>query len=568
MPPRRKGAAQLDEQKRNESMRFTTFPVIQPINQKNYYTEYLKREDQILMYRASGKTWSDETDVKIETRKSDGEEVSEEEEKHGNDAKVLVIHPGSMYLRIGLASDAFPRTIPNVIAHRHGATRSKHETDAKPKDEKECIDFEEILQEMDLALKTRLRLSKRRTQSNTRELVIAYNREVLPEVTDEPVNQDEWVEVSEKPATLIGHNALKIPPHAYADYTLFWPIRHRVLNKNDYISSRQCIDDIAAILGSALAALGMQRADWMPLAVVLVIPDAYDKVYVEAMLDILIRELQFSKVCVLQESVCTAFGAGLSSACIIDVGAQTTSIACVEEGICLPESRLQLCYGGEDVTRFFVRLLLRNYFPYAIDLRKTQDWRLADALKIRHCTANENNAAIQLLHFFHGEPGNTKRFQFKVYDEPILATMSYFFPKIFENESKNAEKKLYSADIVDEETNEWKPLDEAIIESITRACEHAPSDERQKTIYKSLLLVGGGYAFPGFVHLLEDKLHIKQPAIQFLSPPRDMDPQILTWKGASVFSQLKISQDFWIKQKEWDLLGVRCLQYRSLGEAI
>ncbi|EMR10621.1 hypothetical protein PNEG_01324 [Pneumocystis murina B123] len=567
MPPRKKGATQLDEQRRNEFMRFTTFPVIQPINQKNYYTEYLKREDQILMYRASDKTWSEETDVKIETRRSDGEEASEEEEeKHGNDAKVLVIHPGSMYLRIGLASDAFPQTIPNVIAHRHGSMRSRHEADAKLiNEEKERIHFEEILQEMDLALKTRLRLSKRRTQSNTRELVIAYNREVLPEVMVEPVNQDEWVDVNEKPASLVGHKALKIPPHASADYTLFWPIRYRVLNKNDYISSRQCIDDIAAIFESALATLGMQRVDWMPLAVVLVIPDAYDKVYVETMLDILIRELQFSKVCVLQESVCTAFGAGLSAACIIDVGAQTTSIACVEEGICLPESRLQLCYGGEDVTRFFVRLLLRNHFPYAIDLRKIQDWRLADTLKIRHCTANENNTAIQLLHFFHGEPGNTKRFQFKVYDEPVLAAMSYFFPKIFENESKNSEKSVYNTNITHEETNEWKPLDEAIVESITRACEHAPSDERQKTMYRSLLLVGGGYAFPGFVHVLEDKLQIKQPTIQFLSPPRDMDPQILTWKGASVFSQLKISQDFWIKQKEWDLLGLRCLQYRSLG---
>ncbi|KTW25633.1 hypothetical protein T552_03493 [Pneumocystis carinii B80] len=569
MPPRKKGTASPDEQRRNESMRFTTFPVIQPINQKNYYTEYLKREDQILMYRASGKTWSEETEGnKIETRRSDGEEGSEEEEeKQGNDAKVLVIHPGSMYLRIGLASDAYPQTIPNVIAHRHGATRHFRVDDAKPIDEeKERIHFEEMLQEMDFSLKTRFRLPKRRTSLNTRELVIAYNREVLPEATVEPVNPDEWVDVSEKPESLVGHKALKIPSCASGDYTLFWPIRHRVLNKNDYVSSRQCIDDISAILKSALVALGMQRIDWIALAVVLVIPDAYDKVYVEAMLDIIMRELQFSKVCVLQESVCTAFGAGLSSACIIDVGAQTTSIACVEEGICLPESRVQLCYGGEDVTRFFVRLLLRNHFPYAIDLRKVQDWHLADTLKIRHCTANESNTSIQLLHFFHGEPGNTKRFQFKVYDEPVLATMSYFFPKVFENDSKNYEKNVYNTDMVhEEETNEWKPLDEAIVESITRACEHAPSDERQKTMYKSLLLVGGGYAFPGFVHVLEDKLQIKQPTIQFLSPPRDMDPQILTWKGASVFSQLKISQDFWIKQKEWDLLGLRCLQYRSLG---
>ena len=39
----------------------------------------------------------------------------------GQDAlgsKVVVIHPGSRYLRIGLASDALPKTVPMVIARK------------------------------------------------------------------------------------------------------------------------------------------------------------------------------------------------------------------------------------------------------------------------------------------------------------------------------------------------------------------------------------------------------------------------------------------------------------------
>lgn len=514
------------------------------------------------MCRASDKTWSEETETKADLRRSDGEDASEEEEeKHANDSKVLVIHPGSVHLRIGLASDAFPHTIPNVIAHRRDSIQTRYENDTKMEDA--C--FEEAVQVMDTALKARLRLSKRRAQPNARELVIAYNREALPESVADPTDQDEWVDISNKPSIFVGQEALQIPPHALKDYTLFWPIRQRVFNTHDYVSSRQCVDHVVAILEAALTKLGMRRADWTSLAVVLVIPDAYDKSYVEGMLDILIRELQFSKVCVLQESVCAAFGAGLSAACIIDVGAQITSIACVEEGICLPESRLQLDYGGDDVTRFLTRLLLRNHFPYSINLSQIHDWRLADTLKIRHCTTNESNATIQLLHFFHGEPGKMKRFQFKVYDEFVLAAMSYFYPQVFENAPLKVQDGINTHNIDEDVKRERQPLDEAIVESITRACEHALSDERQKTMYSSLLLVGGGHAFPGFVHILEDRLREKQPATRFLSPPREMDPQMLTWKGASVFSQLKISQDFWIKQKEWDLLGLRCLQYRSLG---
>lgn len=40
-----------------------------------------------------------------------------------------------------------------------------------------------------------------------------------------------------------------------------------------------------------------------------------------------------------QESSCATFGAGLSSACVVDIGAERTSIACVDEGLLLGETR-------------------------------------------------------------------------------------------------------------------------------------------------------------------------------------------------------------------------------------
>lgn len=40
-----------------------------------------------------------------------------------------------------------------------------------------------------------------------------------------------------------------------------------------------------------------------------------------------------------QESVCATFGAGVSTACVVDVGASKTSVSCVEEGVSLQESR-------------------------------------------------------------------------------------------------------------------------------------------------------------------------------------------------------------------------------------
>lgn len=47
------------------------------------------------------------------------------EEAYGS--KTIVIHPGSQNLRIGLATDALPKTVPMCIARR--ATENESETD-------------------------------------------------------------------------------------------------------------------------------------------------------------------------------------------------------------------------------------------------------------------------------------------------------------------------------------------------------------------------------------------------------------------------------------------------------
>ena len=43
-------------------------------------------------------------------------------------------------------------------------------------------------------------------------------------------------------------------------------------------------------------------------------------------------------------------------------------------------------------------------------------------------------------------------------------------------------------------------------------------------------------------------------------PPREMDPQMLPWKGGSIFCRLKLSNESWISRTEWDFIGYRALQ--------
>jgi actin-related protein 8 len=113
-PPKKTTTALLKEEgleRTDNNLRTHSWPVIPMINQKNYYTEYLKRDDQIMVLREQAA--SDPAAAQVSDEVEDQEE---EVTRYGS--KIIVIHPGSQNLRIGFASDALPKSIPNVIARK------------------------------------------------------------------------------------------------------------------------------------------------------------------------------------------------------------------------------------------------------------------------------------------------------------------------------------------------------------------------------------------------------------------------------------------------------------------
>lgn len=113
-----------------------------------------------------------------------------------------------------------------------------------------------------------------------------------------------------------------------------------------------------------------------------------------------------------QESVAATFGAGISTACVIDIGAKTSSVTCIEEGLVLPETRcvlsrpaslrfaraerrsllysMLLDFGGDDVTQFLHTLLMRTGLPYRdADLTRWYDFIVIEDLKERMVVLSE-----------------------------------------------------------------------------------------------------------------------------------------------------------------------------------
>jgi actin-related protein 8 len=113
----------------------------------------------------------------------------------------------------------------------------------------------------------------------------------------------------------------------------------------------------------------------------------------------------------------------------VDIGAQTTTIACVDEGAIIPDSRINLKYGGDDITEYWTRLLLRSSYPWQdVDLSNAVDRRVLQWTKERWCTLFESDVAMQ-----HGDTiirrkgQKTKKFSWRMYEEVFLAPLVHPF---------------------------------------------------------------------------------------------------------------------------------------------
>lgn len=734
--------------------RLTSVRQVPHINQKNYYTDYLKKDEQISFVRnrraerllalkkktdmkkdgsdavetkEGEKAATEEAEVNNkkavgaeedeeedeEDEENENEEISEEKSKQGFDT--IVIHPGSSNIRIGRATDAYPRTVPAVVA----IPNEDQFMETEPRPRRQVIDgevvfdeeFEEAKDTVTKDFKARMKYYKRRMLPNSRDAAANFNRRQEPEPIpdhNDPFRKD-WIDLKDpeykNTKCFVGEDALSLPiDEEVNSFKLRFPIVNGNFNElsGDYNSPQEILGDLTSVIFDTLSKLDVRRLQLSSMKAILVIPDLYDKMYVERWCDLILKQIGFSRVGVIQESVLATFGAGATTACVIDVGAQQTSITCVDEGMVINDSRIVLNYGGDHVTEAFIKLLLQSHLPYReIDLSKRNtDWELARTLKHNYVTFLDADIAIQHYNFYKRKPfKQTEKYDFKVYDEVMLAPLGFFYPELFQikdsgstehktlfspsldqysnmpnNPTSKAQDNVFDhyvhsdltdydllVNILDERSqirssnskssekngqasSPTVPLEKAIIESITNAGIASDFSKTSK-LYDNLLVVGGGIAkIPSFDLILSDRINIWRPKflststlddileyvsgeklkvdsarqqmideakqkkvekdqpieevvlsdkemgqieeenqlhldldfidsisdkgsdlpVTVLPSPREFDPEILSWKGGSVYARLKVISEMWISQDEWDLLESRCLYYKSL----
>ncbi|KAJ7247608.1 hypothetical protein B0H12DRAFT_1124689 [Mycena haematopus] len=427
-----------------DGLRYTTFNVPLAPNPKHMLSNYLKAESQSI--------WARNVQKKSKAR----QDVPPQDARRGS--HIIVIHPGSRFLRIGKASDVFPITVPNVVARKinpaseapartfvqgiyrpRGGAVPQQEDSSTPQDEyavKITSDdpFDEKIAEVTISLRDRMRFYKLRVTPNAANVASTFNEQFQPEIIAEHNDpyQLEWIK--DGADVLVGEKALRLANPQESGYAVRWPIRGSNFNTRDYGPSVQSIlGDVETVIRHTLQQkLGVQPRDYQDYSVVLVVPDLYERSYVREFVNLLLVTMGFKQLCAQQESLAATYGAGLSNACVVDIGAVKTSVACVDEGLIIPDTRLNLSMGGDDITEFLYVLLERIHFPYRdINLARSYDWNVMEDLKARLCTLAEGDVALNLYDFVVRRPFRpAEKYGLRAYDEIILAPMVLFEPRM------------------------------------------------------------------------------------------------------------------------------------------
>ena len=202
----------------------------------------------------------------------------------------------------------------------------------------------------------------------------------------------------------------------------------------------------------------------------LIIPAIYNRSFVKQCMTVLLSRIGFGHAFVVQDHVCATFGAGLSHACVVDVGDQKTSISCVEDGISHSQSRLHLNIGGSDITQIFFFMLRQNNFPHKeCDPNQNKyDAEMLCTLKEDNCHMNLDICGTAEKSFCVPRNGYNLKYSVRLSDECLMAPLAFFNVDILEltkDEENPTERVKYMSP---NEGDPEDPHDNIYLESTSR----------------------------------------------------------------------------------------------------
>ena len=396
----------------------------------------------------------------------------------------IVVQLGSHSIKFGLASQEKPFVIPNVIAHL--ITNPPSQNDEMIIDQINNNDIDKVSEEFKYNLQNiekEILMKESKAKTAKKLAILNANKsqpnqkyqnaisEIPERLVDQPpgstgnykkmeamfydLNDDiinnnfKWTYINDKPKMLIGREAQCIPDTC-KEYEIRYPIKFGYFN-NDY-SVYAVLQDLEFILDFCFnEVLQIPKEAYTNYNIVLIIPDVFIRVQVKMLVNLFLRTMNFKQIFLHLESVMSAFGMALQSACVVDVGSDKINICCVEEGVILEETLIRKNFGGRDMTTFLYLYMKQSAiaeqkngsrsFPYELfDINNNNiHFRIFEKIKENDCEFPDvQSASLGMAQFvpkysklwLHKKNTKTKQINFTLVEPAYITPLCLFFPDI------------------------------------------------------------------------------------------------------------------------------------------
>ncbi|GFP95906.1 actin-related protein 9 [Phtheirospermum japonicum] len=539
-------------------------------------------------------------------------------------SNVVVINPGSANIRIGLAKQDAPFSVPHCIARRTSQVPKKNVQDQLLNSQVTTVQHMERERAYDIIaslLKIRFldeemtnnqyppqkmaRVDMFPSQNNTKKESVIPWTDVFEKRTSSsleagssPRSRETLVKkegtVNEETSSttepkyreyICGDEALRISPTE--PYCLRRPIRRGHFNISMHYPMQQVIEDIHAIWDWVLIEkLNIPHNERHLYSAVLVVPETFDNREIKELLSIVLRDLRFGIAVVHQEGLAAVFGNGLSTACIVNIGAQVTSVICIEDGVTIPTTQITLRYGGERHHQ--------TWPPIRTDaLMKPIDLLMLNRLKESHCQIREGEVeAVAVVHSYEeGVPPGSHKTKLNALNVP---PMGLFYPMLLVPDVYPPPPRTWFSDNEDMLEDTWefprrpdmsdgyfqasggfypmwenypvfqpKPKKQdniGLADAITKSIMSTGRIDLQRKLFCSMQLIGGVALTEGLVSAVEERVLHAIPSHEAIDTVEVLqsrtNPTFVSWKGGAILAVLDFTRDAWIHREDWIRNGI------------
>eukprot|EP00026_Physarum_polycephalum_P005796 Phypoly_transcript_05834.p1 GENE.Phypoly_transcript_05834~~Phypoly_transcript_05834.p1 ORF type:complete len:426 (-),score=52.06 Phypoly_transcript_05834:616-1797(-) len=244
-----------------------------------------------------------------------------------------------------------------------------------------------------------------------------------------------WTDTTSNPLYLVGDDALNLSPTDRGSYGLVRPLRSTTISPTLKYSHAAICNDLQTIWTYSIEnKLNIPAKEFGCYSVCLVVPDSFSKSEIKDFMNILLRDMGFRAGLVVQSSVCATYGAGLVTACVVDVGHSRTCVSCVDDGISLPASRRVAPYGFSDVARLVGWLLRQPTYPYYFPPLPyvREEFIMQELIEMHATLIPELVHASKTFEFKHyNPPAPPVLYHTTISDVASIAPMGLFYPEAF-----------------------------------------------------------------------------------------------------------------------------------------